>query len=65
MREQGSVETEFLNGEVVRLSKRLSRHAPVNEMLMRISQEMASKHEKPGKYTPAQLLAQVGSSRPA
>lgn len=61
-REQGSVETEFLNGEVVRLAKRLGRQAPVNEMLMRISQEMAAKHEKPGKYTPAQLLAQV---RPA
>ncbi len=62
-REQGSVETEFLNGEVVSLSKRLGLHAPVNEMLVRISQEMAAKHEAPGKYTPSQLLAQVASSR--
>ena len=62
-REQGSVETDFLNGEVVRLSNRQGLHAPVNEMLMRISHEMAAKHEAPGKYTPTQLLAQVGLSR--
>ena len=64
-REQGSVETEFLNGEVIRLAKRLGRQAPVNEMLIRISQEMAAKHERPGKYTPAQLLAQVAQSHSA
>ncbi|MEK7353457.1 MAG: 2-dehydropantoate 2-reductase [Chloroflexota bacterium] len=62
-REQGSVETEFLNGEVVRLAKRLGKQAPVNEMLVRISQEMATKHERPGRYTPAQLMAQLASYR--
>lgn len=61
-REQGSVETEYLNGEAVRLAKKLGRQAPVNEMLLRVSSEMAAKHEVPGKYTPAQLLAQVGLS---
>ena len=64
-REQGSVETEFLNGEVVRLAKKLGRQVPVNEMLMRISQEMAAEHALPGKYTPAQLLAQLKPSRAA
>jgi 2-dehydropantoate 2-reductase len=64
-RQQGCVETEFLNGEVVRLARRLGRQAPVNEILLRISQEMAAKHEVPGKYTPAQLLAQVAPSRSA
>jgi 2-dehydropantoate 2-reductase len=59
-REQGSVETEFLNGEVVRLCQRLGRKAPVNEMLLRISQEMAEKHEKPGRYTADQLISIVG-----
>lgn len=62
-REQGSVETEFLNGEVVRLAKRLGRQAPVNEMLLRVSQELAAKHQKPGAYTPAQLLAIVTSRK--
>ena len=54
-RGQGTVETEFLNGEVVRLAKKLERQAPINETLLRISQEMAANHEPPGKYTPAQL----------
>ena len=61
-REQGSVETEFLNGEVVRLAKKVGLKSPVNEMLLRISQEMAAKHQKPGAYTPAQLMAEAGLS---
>jgi 2-dehydropantoate 2-reductase len=59
-RQQGSVETEFLNGEVVRLAKKLGRHAPVNEKLMLIAQEMAINRETPGKYTPDQLRALLG-----
>ncbi|MBI2850285.1 MAG: 2-dehydropantoate 2-reductase [Chloroflexi bacterium] len=64
-REQGSVETEFLNGEVVRLAKKLGRQAPVNETLLRVSQEMAAKHQKPGAYSPAQLMAMAGLSKSA
>jgi 2-dehydropantoate 2-reductase len=59
-RQQGSVETEFLNGEVVRLARRLGRQAPINETLVRISQEMAMNHELPGKYTPSQLASLLG-----
>jgi 2-dehydropantoate 2-reductase len=59
-REQGSVETEFLNGEVVRICHKLGRKAPVNEVLLRVSQEMAARHDKPGKYTAAQLLQMAG-----
>ncbi len=59
-RNQGAVETEFLNGEVVRLAKKLGRQAPINEMLLRISQEMAANREPPGKYTPAQLCKLLG-----
>jgi len=54
-RHQGSVETEFLNGEIVRVAKKLGLQAPINEKLMEISQEMAANHEPPGKYTPVQL----------
>jgi 2-dehydropantoate 2-reductase len=54
-RHQGSVETEFLNGEIVRVAKRLVLEAPFNKKLMEISQEMAANHEPPGKYTPVQL----------
>ncbi|MFC1974712.1 ketopantoate reductase family protein [Chloroflexota bacterium] len=59
-RKQGTVETEFLNGEVIRLAKKLGHQAPINEILLRISQEMAANHEPPGKYTPAQLMVQLG-----
>jgi len=59
-REQGTVETEFLNGEVVRLARRLGCQAPINEELVRISQEMAANHELPGKYTAVQLSSLLG-----
>jgi len=54
-RHQGSVETEFLNGEIVRVAKKLGLQAPINEKLVEISQEMAENHEPPGKYIPARL----------
>jgi 2-dehydropantoate 2-reductase len=55
IRRQGSVETEFLNGEIVRQAKKLGKQAPINEMLLHITNEMAMNHESPGKYTPAEL----------
>jgi len=59
-RQQGTVETDFLNGEIVRLAERLGVQAPVNEMLLRISKEMAVKGELPGKYSPTELRHLVG-----
>ncbi len=59
-RRQGTVETGFLNAEVVRLAKKLGSQAPINETLLRISQEMAANREPPGKYTSAQLLGLLG-----
>ena len=59
-RHQGNVESEYLNGEVVRLAKRIGRTAPINEGLLRICQEMAANREPPGKYTTAQLSAILG-----
>ena len=56
IRRQGTVETEFLNGEIVRIAKKLGRRAPINETLLRITEEMAANHEPPGKYTPAELI---------
>ena len=54
-RRQGSVETEFLNGEIVRVARRLGITAPINDTINRVTQEMAVKRELPGKYTAAQL----------
>jgi 2-dehydropantoate 2-reductase len=59
-RYQGSVETEFLNGEIVRVAQRLGLQAPINEKLVKMCQQMAANHELPGKYTPAQLSEILG-----
>jgi len=59
-REQGTVETDFMNGEVVRLAASLGKKAPVNEMLLNITREMAAKKEHPGKYTVGQLTEMLG-----
>jgi 2-dehydropantoate 2-reductase len=59
-RRQGTVETEFLNGEIVRVAERLGKRAPINETLMRIADEMAANRELPGKYTPAELIQLLG-----
>jgi 2-dehydropantoate 2-reductase len=59
-RKQGSVETDFLNGEVVRLAGGLGEKAPVNEGLLKICEEMAVKREPPGRYTPAELAEALG-----
>ena len=56
----GKIETEFFNGEIVRLAKQLGRQAPINEMLLRISEEMAVKRELPGKYTTDELCRLAG-----
>ncbi|MFC1988600.1 ketopantoate reductase family protein [Chloroflexota bacterium] len=59
-RREGAIESEFFNGEVVRLAKKLELKAPVNEGIVRISQEMAAKQEPPGKYAPAELRKMLG-----
>jgi 2-dehydropantoate 2-reductase len=63
-REQGTVETDFMNGEVVRLAEKLGKKAPVNETLLRITKEMAANHEHPGKYTAEQLSGILGLDYP-
>jgi len=55
-RRQGTVETEFLNGEIVRIARKLGKRALINETLLRIVEEMAANRELPGKYTPAELI---------
>ena len=62
-RHQGSVETEFLNGEIVRVGRRLGMKAPINEKLMQVTLEMAKNHEEPGKFTPSELSSILGLTR--
>jgi len=55
-RQQGAVETEFLNGEIVRIAAKFGKRAPINETLLHITAEMAANHELPGKYSPIELI---------
>lgn len=63
-RRQGSVETEFLNGEIVRVAERLGLKAPLNEKLVAITRRMAADHEPPGRYTLAELSEMLGLENP-
>ena len=59
-REQGTVETDFLNGEVVRLAASIGRKAPINEKLLDITLEMAANRDHPGKYSAEELSGMLG-----
>ena len=51
VRKQGSIETDYLNGEIVRLGKSLGIATPFNRTLQVIAADMARNKEAPGKYT--------------
>ena len=59
-RGRATLETDFLNGEIVRLAKSIGLEAPLNQKLIEITQKMAAGHEKPGAYTTAQLKEMLG-----
>lgn len=59
-RRQGAVETDFLNGEIVRQAERIGLKAPINEALLHIAQDMAASGETPGKHSPSELCRLLG-----
>lgn len=59
-----SVETEFLNGEIVRQAAKLGLKAPLNEKLVQIMKGLAANHATPGKHTPQQLMTMLGLKYP-
>ncbi len=61
LRGAGSIESEFLNGEVVRLGRLLGIPAPCNEVLWRRAEEMARDGSSPGRYSIAELTRQAES----
>ena len=58
-RGQGSIEADFLNGEVVLHGRRHGIPTPYNEVLQRVANEMARLREKPGLYSVEQLTELV------
>ncbi|WP_239591391.1 ketopantoate reductase family protein [Mycolicibacterium tusciae] len=61
-RRTGNVETDYLNGEIVRLAHRAGTSAPVNAALTRTARAAASGGMSPGGYTAQQLADLVNHS---
>jgi 2-dehydropantoate 2-reductase len=60
LRGTGTVETEYLNGEIVALGRRYAIPTPVNALLVRRANEMAQSHRAPGSVTLEELHAALG-----
>jgi 2-dehydropantoate 2-reductase len=58
----GNVETDYLNGEIVRLAHRVGASAPINAALTRAAREAAGVGMAPGGYTAQQLNDLVNGS---
>lgn len=60
-RSLGSVETDYLTGEIVLLGRLHGVATPVNELLQELVVEMARHHERPGTRSASDVLAMVSS----
>jgi len=54
-RGQGSIEADFLNGEVTLHGRKHGIPTPYNDVLQRVANEMARLRQRPGHYTAEQL----------
>jgi 2-dehydropantoate 2-reductase len=61
-RQTGNVETDFLNGEIVRLAHRHGLSAPVNAALASAARAVVRDGLGPGRYSAAQLAELLGIS---
>jgi 2-dehydropantoate 2-reductase len=55
----GSIEADYLNGEIVLLGREFGVPTPVNEVLQRLANRAASDRRAPGGLTPTEVLALV------
>jgi 2-dehydropantoate 2-reductase len=53
----GSIEADYLNGEIVLLGREHGVPAPVNELLQRLANQFAAGRRAPGSVTPAEMAA--------
>ncbi len=56
-RATGSIETDFINGEIVLLGRMWSVPTPVNEVLQRVAVQMALDRAQPGTVSESDLVA--------
>jgi 2-dehydropantoate 2-reductase len=64
-RSTGTIETDYLNGEIVRLAHRHGVAAPVNTAIARLCRQAAARRAAPGSVTAAELDAACGHPRSA
>lgn len=62
-RDAGSLETDYLNGEIVLLGRLYDVPTPANALLQRIARELAQQHARPQSIAASDLLAQFDRSR--
>ena len=62
VRGAGTIESEFLNGEVAHLGRLLGIPAPYNEVLWRRAEQMARDRTRPGRYSIAELTREAQSA---
>jgi 2-dehydropantoate 2-reductase len=56
----GSIEADWLNGEITLLGRLHGVPTPVNTLLQEVANELARERRPPGSYTVEQLLARLG-----
>ncbi|MGH3206525.1 MAG: ketopantoate reductase C-terminal domain-containing protein, partial [Trebonia sp.] len=56
----GSIEADFLNGEIVLLGRENSVPTPVNEALQRLANRAAADRLPPGSLSPGEIAAAAG-----
>jgi 2-dehydropantoate 2-reductase len=56
-RATGSIETDYMNGEIVLIARELGRPAPLNELLQRLANEAAAAGRRPGSTPASAVLA--------
>jgi len=59
----GSIEADFLNGEIVLLGRELGVPTPVNEALQLLANRAAADRLPPGSLSPAEIAAAAGAGR--
>jgi 2-dehydropantoate 2-reductase len=59
-RRAGTIESDYLNGEIVLLGRLHGVPTPVNETLTRLADELARANQGPGSYTEDEVLALAG-----
>ena len=61
-RATGDIETDYLNGEIVRLGRLHAVSTPANELMQRLARRLATHREPPGATPAAAILGQLERS---